>query len=289
MKLLKLVSLALLTCMATFSGYAADSEQVIRLATTTSTENSGLLRELLPKYEQASGYKVHVIAVGTGKALRMGRDGDVDVVLVHAPKAEIEFVEGGDGVKRFSVMHNDFVIVGPESDPAKLKAADSINKAFSNLARSGQSFVSRGDNSGTHKKELSVWNKVGIKPEGQWYREAGQGMGKVLQIAGELGAYTLTDRGTWIAYRDKSPLTIVYEGDESLLNPYSIIAVNPEKHDVNNGGANSLIEWITSPEGKKIIGGYRMRGEQLFFPAVDQGAAIVNKRPVAATSHSDDG
>ena len=290
MKLLKFVTLALLTCLVTLTGYAAASEQVIRLATTTSTENSGLLGELLPKYEQASGYKVHVIAVGTGKALRMGRDGDVDVVRVHAPKAEIDFVEGGYGVKRFPVMHNDFVIVGPESDPAKLKGSVSINTAFNNLAKSGQSFVSRGDNSGTHKKELSVWNKVGIKPDGHWYREAGQGMGKVLQIAGELQAYTLTDRGTWIAYRDKSPLTIVYEGDESLLNPYSIIAVNPEKHDVNNKGANSLIQWITSAEGRKIIGGYRMRGEQLFFPAVDQGAAIVNKqRPVAETIHSDDG
>jgi tungstate transport system substrate-binding protein len=279
MKLLKLAFLALLTITTLISASAFASEgKVIRLATTTSTENSGLLGELLPEYEKASGYKVHVIAVGTGKALRMGRDGDVDVVLVHAPKSEIEFVEGGYGVKRFPVMHNDFVIVGPRSDPAKLKQADSITTAFSNLSNSGQTFVSRGDNSGTHKKERSVWAKTDITPEGKWYREVGQGMGKVLQIAGELEAYTLTDRGTWIAYREKSPLTIVYEGDESLLNPYSIIAVNPEKHDVNNKGANSLIEWITSAGGKNLIGGYRMQGEQLFFPAVDKHGTVTSNK-----------
>lgn len=269
MKSLKWTILVLLSCFILPAAFAGSSDNVIRLATTTSTENSGLLRVLLPAYEKQSGNKVHVIAVGTGKALRMGRDGDVDAVLVHAPKSEIEFVEGGYGVKRFPVMHNDFVIVGPKSDPAKLKGAASINTAFTNLASSGQTFVSRGDNSGTHKKERSVWDKVGINPEGQWYREAGQGMGKVLQIAGELDGYTLTDRGTWIAYREKSPLAIVYEGDQSLLNPYSIIAVSPEKHDVNNKGANSLIHWITSSEGKNLIAGYRMRGEQLFFPALD--------------------
>ena len=266
MKIFNLIIPFFLASLVASPAYAAEPDNVIRLATTTSTENSGLLGELLPIFEQASGYKVHVIAVGTGKALRMGRDGDVDVVLVHAPKAEIEFVKAGYGVKRFPVMHNDFVIVGPKSDPARLKGADSINAAFTNLAKSGQAFVSRGDNSGTHKKERSVWSKVGIKPEGRWYREAGQGMGKVLQIAGEMDAYTLTDRGTWIAYRDKSPLAIVYQGDESLLNPYSIIAVNPQKHDVNNKGTNNLIEWMTSVEGKKLIAGFRMNGQQLFVP-----------------------
>lgn len=276
MKSLRQTILILLTCFIVPTVLAGTSDNVIRLATTTSTENSGLLGVLLPAYEKASGNKVHVIAVGTGKALRMGRDGDVDVVLVHAPKSEIEFIQGGYGVKRYPVMHNDFVIVGPSSDPAKLKGAASINTAFTNLARSGQIFVSRGDNSGTHKKERSVWDKVGINPEGQWYREAGQGMGKVLQIAGELDGYTLTDRGTWIAYREKSPLTIVYERDQSLLNPYSIIAVNPQKHEVNYKGADSLIHWITSTEGKNMIAGYRMRGEQLFFPALDNQARMTS-------------
>ncbi|HEY5734548.1 MAG TPA: substrate-binding domain-containing protein [Gammaproteobacteria bacterium] len=269
MKSLKRTILILLACFIFPTAFAGSSDNLVRLATTTSTENSGLLSVLIPAYEKQSGNKVHVIAVGTGKALRMGRDGDVDVVLVHAPKSEKKFVDSGYGVKRYPVMHNDFVIVGPKSDPAKLKEVASINQAFSNLARSRQIFVSRGDNSGTHKKERSVWGKAGVNPEGPWYREAGQGMGKVLQIAGELDAYTLTDRGTWIAYREKSPLTIVYESDQSLLNPYSIIAVNPEKHDINHKGANSLIQWITSTEGKNLIAGYRLQGEQLFFPAID--------------------
>ena len=229
---------------------------------------------LLPSFEKQSGYQVHVIAVGTGKALRMGTDGDVDVVLVHAPKSEQKFVDSGYGVKRYPVMHNDFVIVGPASDPAGLKQAGDIAGAFSNLSRSGHIFVSRGDNSGTHKKERAVWQQAGITPEGSWYREAGQGMGKVLQIAGELDAYTLTDRGTWIAYREKSPLGIIFEGDESLLNPYSIIAVNPDKHDVNSKGAASLIEWITSDTGRNMIAAYRMKGEQLFFPAVDKRGTL---------------
>lgn len=239
---------------------------VLKLATTTSTENSGLLNVLLPEYEKVSGYKVHVIAVGTGKALRMGRDGDVDVVLVHAPASEIRFVEDGYGVKRVPVMHNDFVIVGPVSDPAGLQQAQSINAAFNNLAKFEQIFISRADNSGTHKKELSFWSKANISPDGTWYRQAGQGMGKALQIAGELDAYTLTDRGTWIAYRDKSPLTIVYENDTLLHNPYSIIAVNPNRHDINNAGANSLIQWMTSTTGQQLISNYHFEGEPLFFP-----------------------
>ena len=236
------------------------------LVSTTSTQDSGLLDVLLPAFEAQSDYRVRLIATGSGQALKIGEMGNADVILLHSPAAEEEFIANGFGIDRRLVMHNDFVIVGPKSDPARLKGADSINAAFTNLAKSGQAFVSRGDNSGTHKKERSVWSKVGIKPEGRWYREAGQGMGKVLQIAGEMDAYTLTDRGTWIAYRDKSPLAIVYQGDESLLNPYSIIAVNPQKHDVNNKGTNNLIEWMTSVEGKKLIAGFRMNGQQLFVP-----------------------
>lgn len=272
---LRLFSLAIIALLYSVSASAQD--KILKLATTTSTENSGLLGVLLPEFEQSTGYKVHVIAVGTGKALRMGRDGDVDVVLVHAPKAEQDFVASGHGVKRFPVMHNDFVVVGPQNDPAGLSTSKHLKQAFSRLEKSQQTFVSRGDKSGTHKKELTLWQAANIQPQGRWYREAGQGMGKVLQMAGELEGYTLTDRGTWIAYQDKSPLKIVFQGDESLHNPYSIIAVNPEKHDVNNAGANSLIHWITSQTGKQHIAAFRLHGEQLFYPAHDMQEAVGTK------------
>jgi tungstate transport system substrate-binding protein len=266
-----LLSVSLL-CSPAFAGSQTDS--IIRLATTTSTENSGLLAHLLPVFEKQSGYKVHVIAVGTGKALRMGRDGDVDVLLVHAPAAEQVFVDSGYGEQRHPVMYNDFVIVGPVDDPANLSAARSIKEAFTSLASGKQLFVSRGDDSGTHKKEKSIWTSAGISPQGEWYREAGQGMGKVLQMSGELEAYTLTDRGTWLAFRDKSPLKITYEGDENLFNPYGIIAVNPNKYpDVNNVGANALIKWITAPSGQKMIGAYRVKNSQLFTPSAETETA----------------
>lgn len=249
--------------------FANDSTgSTIRMATTTSTENSGLLTHLIPQFEAQSGYSIHVIAVGTGKALRMGRDGDVDVVLVHAPKSEEKFVAEGYGEKRYPVMYNDFVVVGPKDDPAGLKQAGSIKEAFQRLANSGQIFVSRGDDSGTNKKELSIWRTLAITPANKSYREAGQGMGKVLQISGELNAYTLTDRGTWLAYQDKSPLSIVFEGDKLLHNPYGIIAVNPKKHPgINHVGATALIEWIVSPTGQQIISSYRLHGKRLFTPA----------------------
>lgn len=253
------------------------SDPVIRMATTTSTDNSGLLTYLLPKFENESGYRIHVIAVGTGKALRMGRDGDVDVVLVHAPGAERQFVDESSGDKRYSVMYNDFVVVGPENDPAGLLQASSIRDAFERLANSGQIFVSRGDDSGTNKKELSIWHLLAINPDGRWYREAGQGMGKVLQISGELNAYTLTDRGTWLAYRDKSPLKIVYEGNKLLHNPYSIIAVSLKNNShTNHAGAMALIRWITSPTGQQLINAYRLHGMQLFTPSAGSNIALSN-------------
>lgn len=240
----------------------------IRLATTTSTENSGLLAHLLPAFEWDTGYATHVIAVGTGKALRMGRDGDVDVVLVHAPAAEKAFVEAGYGAERRDVMFNDFVIVGPSGDPAGIAESRNASDALARIARAPAVFVSRGDDSGTHKKELSLWKAAGITPGGNWYLEAGQGMGKVLQMAGELSAYTLTDRGTWLAYRDKSPLRIVYQGDPGLYNPYGIIAVSPSRYpEINHAGALALIEWITSPAGQRLIGGYTVSGSQLFTPS----------------------
>ena len=242
----------------------------LRLATTTSTENSGLLAELLPRFTEETGIPVHVIAVGTGKALRLGRDGDVDVVLVHAPAAEKAFVEAGYGEQRHPVMHNDFVIVGPADDPAGVGAARDAADALRRIARHGSLFVSRGDNSGTHKKELALWKEAGLKPEGNWYREVGQGMGKVLQMADQLQAYTLTDRGTWLAYTGRLDLKIVHEGDPSLFNPYGIIAVSRERYpDINHAAATRLIEWITDPQrGQKLIGDFRLKGQQLFIPDV---------------------
>ena len=250
----------------------ADDSRLIRLATTTSTENSGLLTYLLHEFERTSGFKVHVIAVGTGKALRMGRDGDVDVLLVHAPSAERNFVDAGHGTRRHSVMYNDFVLVGPRSDPAGIASAkpDAV-EAMRMIARSRSVFVSRGDDSGTHKKERSLWQASAIRPAGSWYREAGQGMGKVLQMAGEMDAYTLTDRGTWLALRDKSPLSILFQGDPRLHNPYGIIAVNPQRYaDANQQGAAALIDWITSAKGQRMIGDYRVAGSRLFNPSANR-------------------
>ncbi len=250
----------------------ADDKQLLRLATTTSTENSGLLEYLLPEFERETGVKVHTIAVGTGKALRMGRDGDVDVVLVHAPEAEQAFVEGGYGLERHDVMYNDFILIGPESDPASVKKSKNASDALAKIASNQSIFISRGDDSGTNKKELALWENSGIKPKGRWYREAGQGMGKVLQMAGELSSYTLTDRGTWLAYQDKSPLTIVYQGDPALFNPYGIIAVSPTRYpDINHAGARALINWITSPTGQRLISGYKIFSTQAFTPSADSG------------------
>lgn len=265
-----IVSLLLLSLTINHAFAEEEKQNILRMATTTSTDNSGLLKHLLPIFEKESGYKVHVIAVGTGKALRMGRDGDVDVVLVHAPAAEQKFVDGGYGEKRFKVMYNDFVIVGPKNDPAKINSAKSIAEAMSSISQTQSLFISRGDDSGTHKKERKLWQTAAVKPEGKWYREAGQGMGKVIQIAGELDAYTMTDRGTWLAYQDRSPLAVKFQGDENLFNPYGIIAVNPKRYpDSNYSGAMALIKWITSKAGQKMIHDFAINGTQLFTPMAD--------------------
>lgn len=269
------VRLSLLAGISLATGTALADSDVVRLATTTSTENSGLLQDLLPRFHERTGLDVHVLAVGTGQALELGRRGDVDVVLVHAPPAEERFVDQGYGVNRRSVMYNDFVVVGPPSDPAAITAANDVGEALRRIAESESTFVSRGDDSGTHKKERSIWRDIGVTPQGRWYREAGQGMGKVLQIAGELHAYTLTDRGTWLAYHAKLPLQILNEGDPLLYNPYGIIAVNPERYkDINYIGAMQLIAWITSREAQHMISEYRVNDEPLFVPmAVKQLAA----------------
>ncbi|MFQ5759386.1 MAG: substrate-binding domain-containing protein [Acidiferrobacterales bacterium] len=239
----------------------------LRLATTTSTENSGLLRALLPPFEQQTGYTVHVIAVGTGKALRMARDGNVDVVMVHAPKAERAFVEAGHGVNRRDLMYNDFIIVGPANDPAHIHGVADVAAALSRVASAHSLFVSRGDDSGTHKKELALWAVADVKPAASWHREVGQGMGRTLQIASELEGYTLADRGTWLAMRDKLSLQVLVEGDTRLFNPYGIIAVNPARYpDVNYAGAMALIAWLTSVDGQAIVRDFEIDGQPLFKP-----------------------
>lgn len=271
---------AVLAWFLLLTGQAQASDTDIMLATTTSTDNSGLLRHLLPSFEEQTGHRVRVIAVGTGKALRMGRDGDVDLVLVHAPAAEQAFVNGGYGVNREPVMYNDFILLGPKADPAGLAQAGDAAEALKRIARSVAVFISRGDDSGTHIKELNLWRAAGIEPKGHWYREAGQGMGKVLQMAGELDAYTLSDRGTWLAFRGKSPLSVAFQGDPALHNPYGIIAVNPQRHADNNfSGANRLIEWIISPEGQHLIGDFRVDGERLFIPSAQPTAAVPRAQP----------
>ena len=252
---------------------AAQARDTVRLATTTSTENTGLLSDLLPRFQADTGYAVHVIAVGTGKALRMGRDGDVDVVLVHAPEAERRFVEQGFGVARYPVMYNDFVLVGPASDPAGLHAARSIEQALAAIARTQAVFVSRGDDSGTHKKERRLWRAAAVHPRGAWYREAGQGMGKVLQMADELQGYALTDRGTWLAMRALSNLKIVFAGGAALFNPYGIIRVSERRHPaLNHAGAQALIEWLVSPVAQRHIAAFSRHGEVLFVPHANIGA-----------------
>ena len=246
---------------------AAQSAQPLRLATTTSTENSGLLGYLLPAFEKRSGVSVHVIAVGTGKALRIARAGDVDVVMVHARPAEQRFVAEGHGVHRREFMYNDFVMVGPANDPAKIDGADGVATALQRIAASGSRFVSRGDDSGTHKKELALWEMAGVNPHRDWYVESGLSMGKVLQMASELDAYTLTDRGTWLAYRGNLELALLMQGDPPLFNPYGVIAVNPARHPhVNYAGATAFIDWLASPQGQDMIARYTVDGQALFHP-----------------------
>lgn len=244
-----------------------NAEQSLRLSTTTSTENSGLLAILHPVFEKQTGIKVDVIAVGTGKALRIGGNGDVDVVFVHAPVAELKYVEQGDFIARTAVMHNDFVIAGPRSDPAGITSAKTAVEALNKISLNRSTFVSRGDDSGTHKKEMQLWKKTGIAPKGHWYAAAGQGMGAVLRMSDEKQGYTLTDRGTLIAYADKLSLKILFSGDPELFNPYHVMAVNPEKHQsINFQLAQKYIEFVVSKQGQKLIEEYRKDGQQLFYP-----------------------
>ena len=242
---------------------------VLRLAITTSTENSGLMAELLPDFERHCDCRVRAIAVGSGKALEFGRRGDVDAVLTHAPAAEARMVADGYAIERRAVMHNDFVVIGPATDPANLAQTDDIGAALRQLATGGGRFVSRGDESGTHQKERALWAAAGGRPPGDWYIEAGSGMGRTLLLADELRAYTLSDRGTYLAFQDKIDARIVVQKSPLLQNPYSIMAINPARHPgVNIALARRFIEWLTSPPVQQRIGAYRYHGEVLFFPTV---------------------
>ena len=253
---------------------AAGAEEHLRLSTTTSTEQSGLLGVILPPFEQRFHLKVDVIAVGSGKALKLAENGDVDVVLSHAPELEEAFMQAGFGVNRRALMYNDFIIVGPPNDPAHLRGATNAVEAFTKLAGQQALFISRGDESGTHQKEKELWKAAGITPSGTWYVSAGQGMGPVLLMANERQAYTLADRGTYLTYKKRDELAIVSQGDPVLFNPYTIAAVNPGRiRTVKYLEAMQLIAWLTSPEGQQLIGGYKQEGEVLFHPtAVPPGA-----------------
>jgi len=247
----------------------AVAQERLKLASTTSTDNTGLFTALNPPFEEKYNCRVDVIAVGTGKAIELGRNGDADVVFVHDRKAEDEFVASGYGTNRRDVMYNDFVIVGPADDPAGIKGLNDAGEALSRIANSESVFISRGDDSGTHKKELALWKKAGIEPRGDWYSEAGQGMGAVLQMANEKKAYALSDRGTFLAYTTKVELVVLCEGDPDLFNPYGIIAVNPAKHPhVKYLLAMAYIAWVTSAEGQAIIRdfGKDKFGQPLFIP-----------------------
>lgn len=271
MRLPGLVPAAILFCLAlsaSVPAHAAAKAQRLRLATTTSTENSGLLAVLLPPFEKRAGCKVDVIPVGTGKALKLGEAGDVDVVLVHARELEDRFVAEGHGTNRRDVMHNDFVILGPKEDPAKVNGAHDAAEAFRRIAEGESTFVSRGDRSGTHLKEQELWRAARLSPKGGWYVESGLGMGEAITMASEKAGYTLSDRGTAAARRGKSRLAILFEGGAALRNPYGVIAVNPKRHPAaRHDLALRLIDFLTGEKGRAIIAGFRAGGEPLFFPA----------------------
>jgi len=263
--------LALSTLCVMIGINAASAETRIRCASTTSTQNSGLFEYLLPLFEKKTGIKIDVVAVGTGAAIEIGKRGDADFVFVHAREQEMKAVEEGFFVNRHDVMYNDFVVIGPSADPAKIKGMKSALDAFKKFAESNTTFVSRGDKSGTNTKELSIWKKAGIDPAGKkWYLEVGQGMEKTQRIADEKRAYTLTDRGTWLATRDKDKLdmVVVLEGDPTLFNQYGVMAVNPEKFKtVKYKEAMEFVNWIISKEGQDTIAAFKDKnGNQLFIP-----------------------
>jgi len=260
-----LLSVALLTALP-----ALAQERFIVVASTTSTEQSGLFGFLLPIFQKKTGIQVRVVALGTGQALDLARRGDADVVFVHARPAEEKFLAEGHGAKRFDVMYNDFVLIGPKSDPARISGGRDIVGALKKIKAAGAPFVSRGDRSGTHIAELDLWKLAGIDiatEKGPWYRDTGQGMGPALNTASAMNAYILSDRGTWLSFKNRGELFIAVEGDRRLFNQYGIMLVNPLKHpNVRKASGQAFVDWVISPEGQKAIADYRIDGEQLFFP-----------------------
>jgi tungstate transport system substrate-binding protein len=267
------IALTFAACGSAATPAAAPASPDLILATTTSTQDSGLLDVLVPMFEEQAGYKVKTVAVGTGEALKMGEEGNADVLLVHAPSSEVTFMDAGNGKDRFLVMHNDFIIVGPADDPAKIKDLGP-GEAFEAIYKAGASFVSRGDDSGTHKKELSFWDKAALDPKGQaWYMETGQGMGASLSVASEKGSYILTDRATFLANKENLQLDVLLEGNKALLNVYHVITVNPDKWPkVNYQGALAFSNFLTEPATQEVIGqfGVEKFGQPLFYPDADK-------------------
>jgi tungstate transport system substrate-binding protein len=273
------IVLGLILLLASACG---DSNELI-LATTTSTNDSGLLDVIVPAFEKEAGYEVKTIAVGSGQALRLGEEGEADVILAHSPKSEEEFIAAGFGIERQPVMHNDFVIVGPPDDPASISGETQASEAFALVAESEAIFISRGDESGTHNKELGLWEKVGVKTEGvSWYQVIGQGMSATLHVANEKRGYTLSDRGTYLSQKDNLDLEILVEGDAALFNPYTVMVVNPEKHSkVNVVGARAFARFLVSSQGQDLIRTFGMKefGEPLFVPDAFVDATPAPSRP----------
>jgi tungstate transport system substrate-binding protein len=256
---------------------SAFAQRFITVASTTSTEQSGLFGHILPIFEKSSGIQVRVVALGTGQALDLARRGDADVVFVHARSAEEQFLKEGHGVKRFPVMYNDFVLIGPAADPAGIAGGKDTLDALRKIKNAGAPFVSRGDRSGTHIAEIDLWKMAGVDighKKGPWYRETGQGMGPALNTASSMRAYILADRGTWLAFKNRGDLTILVEGDKRLMNQYGVMLVNPATHPtVKREDGQAFIDWIISPDGQNAIAEYQIGGEQLFFPNADQPGA----------------
>jgi len=267
--LTRIAPLALLSSML-IAGPSAAEEKSILLQSTTSTANSGLYDAILPMFTDETGITVNVVAVGTGQAIKNAQNGDGDVLLVHAKSAEEKFVAEGYGLERFDVMYNDFIIVGPAADPAGIAGGKDAVAALKTIADSKSTFASRGDNSGTHKKEIALWKEAGVDTSagsGTWYRETGSGMGATLNAAVGMGAYALTDRGTWISFKNKGDYQIAVEGDKGLFNQYGVILVNPTKHpNVKKTEGQAFIDWILGDEGQTAIANYKLDGRQLFFP-----------------------
>jgi tungstate transport system substrate-binding protein len=260
--------------LALTGGGAQAQDRFITVASTTSTEQSGLFGFILPIFEKETGIQVRVVALGTGQALDLARRGDADVAFVHAKAAEEKFLAEGYGVKRFPVMYNDFVLIGPKSDPAKVAGGKDILDALKKVQAAQAPFVSRGDKSGTHMAELELWKVAGVdieKAKGPWYRDTGQGMGPALNTAASMNAYVLADRGTWLAFRNRGDLAILVEGDKRLYNQYGVMLVNPVKHPtVKKDLGQTFVDWVISPRGQKAIADYKINGEQLFFPNAGQ-------------------